>query len=110
MASANIRNITDDSFESDVLKSPTPVLVDLWATWCGPCKAISPLLEKLEAELGERLTIVKLNIDENPETPRAYRVNSIPTLLLFKNGELAGTMVGNPGRLQKILDFVTPHV
>jgi thioredoxin 1 len=110
MASANISNITDESFQSDVLESPTPVLVDLWATWCGPCKAIAPLLESLSADLGDRLKIVKLNIDEHPKTPAAYSVTSIPTLLLFKGGELAGTMVGNPGRKSKIADFVQPHL
>jgi len=106
MASANISNITDDTFESDVLKSTTPVLVDLWATWCGPCRSLAPLLESVASDLDGKLKIVKLDIDSQPKTPTAYGVASIPTLLLFKDGELVDKMVGNPGRKSKITDFL----
>src|SRR5205807_526998 len=85
---------TDVSFEQEVLKSDTPVLVDFWAEWCGPCKMIGPSLEELSDELGDRVDIVKLNIDENPEAPGRYGVRGIPTMILFKNGAPAATKVG----------------
>ncbi len=88
------QKVSDDSFEADVLKSETPVLVDFWAEWCGPCKQIAPALEEIGAELEGRLTIAKINIDENPQTPTKYRVRGIPTLLLFKDGEVAAMKVG----------------
>jgi thioredoxin 1 len=88
------QKVSDDSFEADVLKSETPVLVDFWAEWCGPCKQIAPALEEIGAEMEGRLTIAKINIDENPQTPTKYRVRGIPTLLLFKNGEVAAMKVG----------------
>ena len=88
------QKVSDDSFEADVLKSDTPVLVDFWAEWCGPCKQIAPALEEIGAEMEGRLTIAKINIDENPQTPTKYRVRGIPTLLLFKNGEVAAMKVG----------------
>ncbi|MCZ4281380.1 thioredoxin TrxA [Kiloniella laminariae] len=86
--------ISDASFETDVLKASVPVLVDFWAEWCGPCKMIAPALEELSAELGGKVAIAKLNIDENPMTPQKYGVRGIPTLLLFKDGEVAATKVG----------------
>jgi thioredoxin 1 len=86
--------ITDASFEVDVLKSDKPVLVDFWAEWCGPCKMIGPSLEEISDELGEQVTIAKLNIDDHPDTPGKYGVRGIPTMLLFKNGEVAATKVG----------------
>lgn len=110
MASTKITEITDESFQSEVLGSPTTVLVDLWGIGCAPCKTVVPLLESLSADLGDRLKIVKLDIYEHPKVPATYRVTSIPTLLLFKGGELAGKMVGNPGRKSKIADFVAPHL
>ena len=88
------KQITDDSFETDVLKSSTPVLVDFWAEWCGPCKQIAPALEELAAEMSDRVTVAKINIDENPMTPGKYGVRGIPTLMLFKDGEVADTKVG----------------
>ncbi|WP_293940685.1 thioredoxin [Sphingomonas sp.] len=88
------KSVTDQSFDSDVLQSATPVLVDFWAEWCGPCKMIAPALEEISGALGDRLQIVKLNIDENPETPGKYGVRGIPTMLLFKGGQPVATKVG----------------
>ncbi len=88
------QKVSDDSFESDVLKSDTPVLVDFWAEWCGPCKQIAPALEEIATEFSDRVTVAKINIDENPQTPTKYRVRGIPTLLLFKDGEVAAMKVG----------------
>ncbi len=86
--------VSDDSFEADVLQSETPVVVDFWAEWCGPCKQISPALEDIAQEMDGRLTIAKLNVDDNPSTPAKYGVRGIPTLLLFKGGEVASMKVG----------------
>ncbi|WP_439273009.1 thioredoxin [Pseudochrobactrum sp. HB0163] len=86
--------IDNSNFESDVLKSSTPVVVDFWAEWCGPCKMIAPALEEISSELAGQVTIAKVNIDENPELAAQYGVRSIPTLLMFKNGEIAANMVG----------------
>ena len=86
--------VTDGSFEEDVLKAEGPVLVDFWAEWCGPCKAIGPALEELAGEMDGAITIAKVNVDENPETPTKYGVRGIPTLMIFKGGELAATKVG----------------
>ncbi len=97
MASANIHQSTDDSFKADVLDSEVPVLVDFWATWCGPCRSIAPHLEALADSFAGRCKIVKVDIDSNPKTPASYSVRSIPTLLVFKGGELVDKMVGNPG-------------
>lgn len=86
--------VSDDSFEQDVLKAERPVLVDFWAEWCGPCKQIGPALEEIAKELGDKVTVAKVNIDENPQTPNKYGVRGIPTLMLFKDGEVAATKVG----------------
>jgi thioredoxin 1 len=86
--------VTDATFVSDVLQSDKPVLVDFWADWCAPCKKVEPLLNEIAGEMGDRVTIVKLNIDENPETARAYRVMSVPTLTVFKGGEPVNSVAG----------------
>ena len=88
------KHVSDDSFEADVLGSTTPVLVDFWAEWCGPCHQIAPALEEMATEMGERMIVAKLNIDENPSTPSKYGVRGIPKLILFKDGEVAGTKIG----------------
>ncbi|QQS11225.1 MAG: thioredoxin TrxA [Rhodospirillales bacterium] len=85
---------TDGSFEDEVLKSDTPVLVDFWAEWCGPCRAIAPALEEIAGEMNGRIKVAKVNIDENPMAPSKYGVRSIPTLLVFKNGQVAATKIG----------------
>ena len=84
----------DADFATDVLASDLPVLVDFWAEWCGPCKAIGPALEEISEAMGDKVTIAKLNIDENPSTPQTYNVRGIPTLLIFKNGEVAAEKIG----------------
>ena len=86
--------VTDLSFQQDVINSDKPVLVDFWAEWCGPCKMIGPALEEISDELSEKVTIAKINIDENPDAPGRYGVRGIPTMILFKNGEAAATKVG----------------
>ena len=86
--------VTDSSFENDVLRAEGPVLVDFWAEWCGPCKMIAPLLEDLAADKAGKLTVAKVNIDENPQTPRKFGVRGIPTMILFKAGQVAATKVG----------------
>lgn len=88
------REVTDASFKQDVLESDKPVLVDFWAEWCMPCRKVSPLLEEIASELSDRLEIVKLNADENPETVRTYRVMSLPTLTIFVNGEPVKQVIG----------------
>jgi thioredoxin 1 len=97
--------ISDDSFEADVLKSDKPVLVDFWAEWCGPCKQIGPTLEELSNDKGDALVVAKLNIDDNPMTPSKYGVRGIPTLLLFKDGQVASMKVGSLPKSQ-IYDWV----
>ncbi len=99
------KHVTDDSFQADVLGSSTPVIVDFWAEWCGPCKMIAPSLEDLETELGDKIVVAKLNIDDNPVTPSNYGVRGIPTLMVFKDGEVAGTKIGALPK-SKLFDWV----
>jgi thioredoxin 1 len=100
MASDLIKHISDTTFEADVLKSSQPVLVDYWAEWCGPCKMIAPILEDVAREYSGKLKIAKLNIDENQETPPKYGIRGIPTLMLFKNGNVEATKVGALSKTQ----------
>lgn len=92
--SEHILYVTDDSFEQDVIKSSEPVLVDYWAEWCGPCKMIAPILDEIASEYNGKIKVVKLNIDDNPQTPPKYGIRGIPTLMLFKDGNVEATKVG----------------
>lgn len=106
---SDLKHITDASFETDVLNAATPVLVDFWAAWCGPCKMIAPILEELSTDYAGKLSIVKINVDDNQETPAKYGIRGIPTLLLFKNGTVVGTKVGAASKSQLTV-FVDSHL
>ena len=95
-----ITHVSDDSFEDEVLKADAPVLVDYWAEWCGPCKMIAPVLEEIAREYAGKIKVTKLNIDENTQTPRKYGIRGIPTLMLFKNGNVEATKVGAVSKSQ----------
>jgi len=98
--SEQIVHLSDDSFESEVLKSSVPVLVDYWAEWCGPCKMIAPVLDEIAGEYADKIKVAKLNIDDNPNTPPKYGIRGIPTLMLFKDGEVEATKVGAVSKSQ----------
>jgi len=96
----HIVHISDESFEEEVLQSERPVLIDYWAEWCGPCKMIAPVLDEIAIEYSDRLKVVKLNIDDNPQTPPKYGIRGIPTLMVFKNGQVEATKVGAVSKAQ----------
>ena len=107
--SEHIHYVTDDSFAADVLQSQQPVLVDYWAEWCGPCKMIAPILDEIAKEYAGRLKVAKLNIDDNQETPASYGVRGIPTLMVFKNGNIEATKVGALSKSQ-LAAFIDSHL
>ena len=104
-----VGKVSDATFEAEVLKATQPVVVDFWAEWCGPCKMIAPALEEIAGSLGEKVKIVKLNVDENPNTASKYGIMSIPTLMLFKNGAMASRQVGAAPK-QKLEQWITAAV
>lgn len=107
--SSDIVYLTDSSFEEDVLQNSVPVLVDYWAEWCGPCKMIAPILEEIANEYGDKIRVAKINIDENPDTPPKYGIRGIPTLMLFKNGQVEATKVGALSKSQ-LASFIDQNI
>ncbi len=105
MASENILQLTDDDFQAQVIQSDNPVLVDFWATWCAPCRALAPVLEEIASEFEGRVHVAKVDVDTNQQTAASYGVRSIPTLLMFKDGQVIGQLVGNVAK-PKLLEFV----
>lgn len=106
---SNILAITDNSFENEVVESTIPVLVDFWAQWCGPCKAIAPLLDDIAAKYSGKVKVVKLDVDNNPATPPKFGVRGIPTLILFKNGQVQATQVGLLSKTE-LMSFIDTHI
>ena len=104
-----VGKVSDTTFESEVLKATEPVVVDFWAEWCGPCRMIAPALEEISGSLGNKVKIVKLNVDENPQTGAKYGIQSIPTLMIFKNGQLASRQTGAAPK-QKLEQWITTAV
>ena len=109
MAGANVIEINKESWDSQVIDSTLPVLVDFWAEWCGPCKAIAPVLDELGTELDGRMKIAKVNVDESPELAKEFGIRSIPTLLIFKNGEVEDKLVGSLSKTQ-LQEKLSPHL
>lgn len=105
----NTQAVTDASFDKDVLQSSTPVLVDFWAEWCGPCRALAPKLEEIAQEMGGKIRVVKLNVDENQESPAKYNVRGIPTMVLIKDGKEVAQIVGNLPK-DRIVEVIAQHV
>ena len=109
MSAATVKHVTDATFETDVLKSDRPVLVDYWAEWCGPCKMIAPILDDVSRDYGDRLQVAKMNVDENQQVPAQFGIRGIPTLMLFKSGELVATQVGALPKAQ-LTAFIDSHL
>ena len=101
--------VTDTTFDQDVVKSPTAVLVDFWAEWCGPCRALAPKLEEIASEMGSKIKIVKMNVDENQQTPGQFGIRGIPAMLLFKDGKKVGELIGNQPK-ESITEFLKAHI
>jgi thioredoxin 1 len=107
--SEHIHYVSDNTFDAEVLQAPLPVLVDYWAEWCGPCRMIAPILDEIAKEYAGRLTVAKLNVDENQQTPQKYGIRGIPTLMLFKNGNIEATKVGALSKSQ-LTAFIDSHI